>query len=141
MARLSTPTMTRRACVSDFCSVTAWLVVAAVVGAAVVLLLTGLVVLALGSARFTTGVLNAVVGAPRVPVEPSKVPVETESEKLCGVLVDAVWSGTVAAKVHWILVPLTLPFTEFTFSVVTVSMSLSSKAPKNWTVPLLFAQT
>lgn len=49
-----------------------------------------------------------------------KDPVETATAKF-DALVDLTARleelvGTVAAKVHWILFPVTLPFTEFTFS-------------------------
>lgn len=46
-----------------------------------------------------------------------KVPVETESENACCCLGEVGGgSGTVAANVHWIVLPSTLPLTEFTFS-------------------------
>jgi len=112
----------------------AWLVllgVVRVVGVVVTVPLT--------FARSTPERFILVSGAPRIPVVLLKGPVETASVKPDAALVEV--SGTVAANVHWIFLPLTLPFTEFTFSVVTVSVPLSRTVGKNLTTPLLFAQT
>lgn len=42
-----------------------------------------------------------------------KAPVATASAKFDVLVVE---DGTVAANVHWIIFPVTIPFTEFTFS-------------------------
>lgn len=108
-----------------------------VAGAAVVEVIV-LLAVALTFVRSITGVCSAGVGLPSAPVAGLNAPVETAAEKPAA-LVDV--SGTVAVNVQLILVPLTLPLTLVTGSSVTVRLPLSKSVEKNWTLPLLFAQT
>lgn len=116
-------------------------VVVVVAGAVVVAveLLSTLMMVTLGCARFTTGLLSMALVFPRPPEVALKVPLTTEREKL---VVLAVESGTMALILHWILSPLITPFTQVAFSVVEISVLLVlSTALRTSSAPLLLAQT
>lgn len=128
ISRLSTPTEMSKACISDCWKVVPWLVV------------TRLVMVVLGFVRSTALLCNRVLGAPRESEALSKDPVKIPSAILDDLdLVAGV--GTVARNVHWILFPVTFPLTLFTGNSCLISWPLLRTVEKNFTAPLLFAQT